>query len=84
MDWNKEARLGIKLELALREVGYKELMHKLQEIGVVETERSIASKISRGTFSHAFFLQCMRALGVKAVDVSGEPASSARTGEIRR
>ncbi|WP_312883535.1 DUF6471 domain-containing protein [Paraburkholderia youngii] len=28
-----------------------------------ETERSIANKLSRGSFSFAFYLQCMRALG---------------------
>jgi hypothetical protein len=37
---------------------------------VEETERSIASKISRGAFSFAFFIQCMRAIGVEQVDVS--------------
>jgi hypothetical protein len=76
IDWNKEARRVLKYELAIRQIGYKELLNKLTLIGVNETERSIASKISRGTFSFAFFLQCMRALGVQALDVSGEPVSS--------
>ena len=39
-------------------------------MGLEETSRSIANKMSRGTFSFAFFLQCMRALGADAVTLT--------------
>jgi len=79
MDWNKEARRILRFEMKIREIGYKELLKRLEAIGVNnETERSIVSKVSRGTFSAAFFLQCMRAMGVNALDVSGDPVTSAK------
>lgn len=76
MDWQEEAKRVLKVELAKKRVSYKELVKALEEIGVEETERSITTKIYRGTFSLAFFLQCMHALKVKTIDVSGEPVSS--------
>jgi hypothetical protein len=33
-------------------------------MGLPETERNIANKISRGGFTAAFFLQCLKAIGV--------------------
>ena len=38
-------------------------------MGVEDNEKAIASRISRGKFSFAFFLQCMKALGVEEVRV---------------
>lgn len=70
MDWNKEARKVLKAELARHGVGYKVLVAKLEDIGLHETERSIANKLSRGTFSFAFFLKCVKALGGDAVTIS--------------
>jgi hypothetical protein len=70
MDWNEEAYKILKRELGRRKVTYARLQKQLAADGVEETERSIASKISRGAFSFAFFIQCMRAIGVQLVDVS--------------
>jgi hypothetical protein len=44
-------------------VGYRELAEKLTALGIPETERNIASKISRGGFTAAFFIQCLSAVG---------------------
>ena len=70
MGWNDEAYKILKRELGRRKVTYARLQKQLAAMGVEETERSIASKISRGTFSFAFFIQCMRAIGAQQVDVS--------------
>jgi hypothetical protein len=78
MDWNMEARRILKFEMRIREITYKELIRRLAVIDVTETERSVASKVSRGTFSAAFFLQCMRAMDVSTLDVSGKPVTSAK------
>ncbi|MDB5763952.1 MAG: hypothetical protein JWQ21_2947 [Herminiimonas sp.] len=78
MDWNKEARRILRFEMRIREISYKELIRRLADIDVTETERSVASKVSRGTFSAAFFLQCMRAMDVSALDVSGKSVTSAK------
>jgi Domain of unknown function (DUF6471) len=69
VDWYQEARRVLRAELVRREVGYKQLAALLNGIGVHETERSIANKMSRGSFSFAFFLQCMRALGKPSVHI---------------
>ncbi|WBT40151.1 DUF6471 domain-containing protein [Hyphomicrobium sp. DMF-1] len=36
-------------------------------MGVPESERNIANKISRGGFTAAFFLQCLSAIGCSVV-----------------
>lgn len=63
VDWYKIAGNVLRAELARQGVTYRQLAAALTQIGVAETERSIASKLSRGSFSFAFYLQCMRALG---------------------
>ncbi|WP_395008986.1 DUF6471 domain-containing protein [Undibacterium sp.] len=63
MDWENEARRIVKAELARRGLTYERLAKRLKTIGINETERSIANKMSRGTFSFVFFLQCMKAVG---------------------
>lgn len=63
MDWENEARRIVKAELARRGMTYERLAKRLKTIGINQTERSIANKMSRGTFSFIFFLQCMKAIG---------------------
>lgn len=60
-DWIGEARLILKGELGRKGLTYKELSLRLELLGVRETESSIQSKLSRGSFSFVFFLQCMTA-----------------------
>ena len=67
MRWENEARLLLKAEIVRRGFTYERLAKAFEEIGGSETSRSIANKISRGSFSFAFFLQCLRALGVETV-----------------
>lgn len=62
-DWAETAKALLKAELKRRNVGYRELAEKLTTMGIPETERNIANKISRGGFTAAFFLQCLEAIG---------------------
>lgn len=64
IDWHKLATNTIKVELARSGIGYEELIRCLEAIGINESYTGIAAKINRGTFSFAFFMQCMKALGV--------------------
>ena len=68
-DWEREATRALKAELALRGVTYASLVGRLEAIGVTETERSIANKMSRGKFPFTFYLQCLRAIGVDQATV---------------
>jgi Domain of unknown function (DUF6471) len=62
-EWQSRAKGLIKAELKRRNVGYKDLAEKLAAIGVHDTERNIANKISRGGFTAVFMLQCLEAIG---------------------
>ncbi|WP_179830222.1 DUF6471 domain-containing protein [Spirosoma fluviale] len=66
IDWNEKAKRLLKSELVRRGVTNESLTSLLEEIGVEETKAGIDSKISRGTFSAAFLLQCLNAIGCKS------------------
>lgn len=57
----------LKGELKRRGLTYAQLAEKLAAIGVSESERNLNNKISRGGFSAAFFLQCLRAIGCQTL-----------------
>lgn len=65
-DWNEQAKRLLKSELVRRGITNDELVGLLGGIYVEETKASIDSKISRGTFSAAFLLQCLNAIGCKS------------------
>lgn len=69
LDWNKVASSTLKAELARASIGYEELTERLAKIGIEESYKAVAAKINRGSFSFAFFAQCMRALGVRDVRI---------------
>lgn len=68
-DWNKRATLVLKSILTRRNIKYNELVSRLSLIDVKETQSSISNKISRGTFSFAFFIQCMEVLEIKEIRI---------------
>ncbi|MCP5431660.1 MAG: hypothetical protein H6923_00170 [Alphaproteobacteria bacterium] len=53
----------LKGELKRRGVTYAQLAEKLSAMGVQENERNLNNKISRGGFSAAFLLQCLKSIG---------------------
>lgn len=77
--WGALARNMLRGQLASRGMTYSDLCERLAEIGVQETEGAIKSKLSRGSFTAVFFLQCMLALDVdwlqmpKKADMMGLP-----------
>ncbi len=65
-NWNEKAKRLLKSELIRRGISSEALVDLLENIGVEETKASIDSKISRGTFSAAFLIQCLNAMGVRS------------------
>lgn len=63
IDWNDHSKRLLKAELVKRGISHEELAFRLQEIGLNETKSSIDSKISRGTFSASFLVQCLHVIG---------------------
>ena len=62
-EYEEKAKNLLKGELKRRGLTYADLVQKLSEIGVSETERNLNNKISRGGFTAAFFLECLYAIG---------------------
>ena len=65
MDWGEHAAALLRSEMAKRRMKYPDLVRALGEIEVQDSERNLSNKIGRGTFSAAFFLQCLAAMEVK-------------------
>jgi hypothetical protein len=61
--WEARVQGILKAELKRRGVTYAQLVEKLAEIGVSETEPNIRNKLARGKFTAAFLLQCLDAVG---------------------
>ncbi len=66
-EWNKWAIAILKAELKRRSLSYRDLANKLEGIGVHDSERNITNKINRGTFTAAFFLQCLVVIGCQTL-----------------
>jgi hypothetical protein len=71
-DWHAKVKGLLKAELKRRNVGYAALADKLAAIGVKDSERNISNKISRGTFTAVWFVQCMEAIGCKIIHLQDE------------
>jgi len=54
----------LKAELKRKGLTYAQLVDRLAENGIVEYERNLRNKLSRGKFTAAFMLQCLEAAGV--------------------
>ena len=66
----KKVQTLLKVEMAKRSLTYKQVSEKLAEIGVVESEPNIRNKLSRGTFSAVFLIQCLEAIGCRSLQLS--------------
>jgi antitoxin component of MazEF toxin-antitoxin module len=62
--------LVVEKEVNRRGVTYAQLPEKLAAISVVDSERNLNNKISRGGFSGAFMLQCLEAIGCRSLQLS--------------
>ncbi len=68
--YEEKAKNLLKSELKRKGVTYAGLVEKLAELGVAETERNLANKISRGGFTGAFLIQCLEAIGCRTINLT--------------
>ena len=61
--WEAKVKGLLKAELKRRGVTYAQLVEKLAEIGVRETEPNVRNKLARGKFTAVFLIQCLQAIG---------------------
>jgi hypothetical protein len=71
-DWKLRAKQLIRAEMKRRSLSYADLATRMQGLGLTANERTLANKIAVGGFSAAFFLQCMEAIGVRALHLDAE------------
>lgn len=68
--YEEKAKNLLKGELKRRGVTYAQLVAKLGAMGIQETERNLANKISRGGFTAAFLLQCLEAVEATSLRIA--------------
>lgn len=69
-EWEDHVKRMLKGELKRRGVTYAELVGKLADIGVMDSEPNVRNKISRGKFTAVFFVQCLEAIGANSLRLS--------------
>jgi len=65
--WQDRVKTILKVELTRLNITYGELTERLKKMGVPETEPNVRNKLSRGTFSAMFLVQCLEALGCQSI-----------------
>jgi len=69
VSWNTKVKRILKSELVKRGVSNAGLAVLLNDKGINETKASIDSKISRGSFSACFLIQCLSVLGCTKIEI---------------
>ena len=64
-DWADQTKGLLKAELSRRGITYAQLVGKLADVGVMDSEPNVRNKISRGKFTAVFLVQCLEAIGAK-------------------
>lgn len=65
--WEAQAKGLLKAELKRKGITYKELVSRLESLGISETEPNIRNKLARGKFTAAFLLACLDSIGCESV-----------------
>jgi hypothetical protein len=73
-EWAEETKRLLRAEMARRGVTYEDLAERLAGIGVQDTGVNLRNKVARGKFSAAFLIQCLEAMGTRALRLGTEDA----------
>lgn len=68
-EWEDRVKRLLKAELTRKGVTYSQLVGKLADIGVHDTEPNIRNKISRGKFTAVFLVQCLEAIECRTLNL---------------
>ena len=69
----KLAKEFIKNELKKREISYVKLSKMMEEKGYIYSSNTIRTKVHRGSFSFAFFLEVCDTLNMELVCLNKDP-----------
>ena len=70
--WQETAKALLRIQMLKNGMNYATLAEALGKWGIEENERNLRNKIARGTFSAAFFLECLVAMGCPDLRFEGE------------
>ena len=68
-EWEAKVKGMLRAEIKRRNLTYQQVVDRLAEIGVQETEANVRNKVARGKFTAVFMMQCLTALGVSTLHV---------------
>jgi hypothetical protein len=72
-EWQTFVKGMLKAEMKRHNVTYEQLAERLAGIGApTASAQVLRTKVSRGGFSAVFFIQCLRAMGVRSIQIGGE------------
>lgn len=66
--YEARAKTALRGAMDAQGIGYDELAAKLRKKGVEISDGGLENKIARGTFSAAFLIQCLDALGLSQLE----------------
>lgn len=69
---NFSAKNLLRAELVKRDISNQRLTELLQERGISITRAAVDNRLSRGSFSADFFVDCLRVIGCHDVSVLGD------------
>ena len=69
-EWEDKVKGLLKGELKRRGVTYADLVGKLADIGIMDSEPNVRNKLSRGKFTAVFLVQCLEAIGASSLRLS--------------
>jgi microsomal dipeptidase-like Zn-dependent dipeptidase len=69
-EWEDRVKAMLKAELKRKGVTYAQLVGKLADIGVMDSEPNIRNKLARGKFTAVFLIQCLEAIGTSSLRLS--------------
>lgn len=69
-EWEDRVKAMLKAELKRKGVTYAQLVGKLADIGVMDSEPNIRNKLARGKFTAVFLIQFLEAIGASSLRLS--------------
>jgi hypothetical protein len=81
MSWQKQARICLRLEMEKSGMKCPELARLMSSEGRPVSAQGLRNKLSRGSFSAAFLLQALHALGCETVRLADYTPRLPKTGD---
>ena len=80
--WEKAAKRVLRTALARHDMRQTDLAARLAEDGSAVSLMAIRNKLSRGTFTAAFLLRCLDAIGCATIDLGDARVPKAREKQV--